>query len=52
MPSYHGTVQENGKLKKKGFEFDDLPGMGWKKLKGMIGWKGKSKAQENVQSVQ
>lgn len=31
--------QTNGKT----FEFDDLPGLGWKKLKGLIGFGSKSK---------
>ncbi len=34
----------------KNFEFDDLPGIGWKKLKGFISWGSKkTKAQENKQ---
>lgn len=40
----------------KGFEFDDLPKMGWKKLKGWMGFggkgnveSGKSRVNENVE---
>ena len=34
----------------KNFEFDDLPGLGWKKLKGLISWGSKkAKVQEGKQ---
>jgi hypothetical protein len=39
----HGRRPEVKSEKKagKGFEFDDLPKMGWKKLKGWMGFGGK-----------
>lgn len=34
----------------KGFEFDDLPKMGWKKLKGWMGFGKKEGGKGNVES--